>query len=148
MSRKNSPTPPLSRSKLACCEKQVPIFAMTIITSLKHGMCLDHSRKPTGRKLDLQQTKRVVWFTIRDKRKLLADPMIRAYSGLIIATICSGEGPGTHSLASKWARDRQISAPPGPWDGQRYQKGIARGWGIKQKKRGRIIPQGWIHTKR
>lgn len=53
--------------------------------------------------------------------------MIRAYSGLIIATIRLGEGPGTHSLASKWARDRQISAPPGPLDGQRHQKGIARG---------------------
>lgn len=43
MSRENSPTPPLSRSKLACCEKQAPISAMTIITSFKHGMCLDHS---------------------------------------------------------------------------------------------------------
>lgn len=142
MSRENSPTPPLSRSKLACCEKQVPIFAMTIITSFKHGMCLDHSRQPTGRKLDLQRPKRVVWFTLRDKRKLLADPMIRAYSGLIIATIRSGEGPGTHSLASKWARDRRISAPLCPWDGQRHQKGIARGLRYKTEETETYHPTG------
>lgn len=98
----------------------------TIITSSKHGLCLDHSRR---RKLVQSRVnaQKGLWFIIRDRRRIPVDPVIRAGSGFIVATSRSGRRPGTNSLASKWEQDWHWDYPLGPWDDQQHKGEIARG---------------------